>query len=127
GSNDNSDPGVRDARLDFFAGTAGKYYVRVSHVGPNTDWGEYDLLAFQHPASSSLQAPSGVTALAAHGSDTNDEVNITWASASSYDSIRVYRDSTLIATLPGDAGEYKDHANRGLYRYEVSGVRGSTE
>src|SRR5439155_5610214 len=29
GSNDNSDPGVRDARLDFFAGASGTYYLRV--------------------------------------------------------------------------------------------------
>lgn len=127
GSNDNADPGVRDARLDFYAGSTGTYYVRVTHVGANTDWGEYDLLAFQHPASTAIQAPAGVTPVAAHLSDTNDEVDLQWLNASAYDSVRLYRDSTLIATLPGGAGDYVDHAPRGLYRYEVSGVHAGTE
>ena len=127
GSNDNSDPGVRDARVDFFAGTSGTYYLRVSHVGANTDWGEYDLLTFQHPASSSLQAPAGVSASAYHRSDTADPVELQWLNSSVYDSVKVYRDSALIATLPGSASNYLDHADRGLYRYEVSGRLGTTE
>ena len=127
GSNDNSDPGVRDARLDFFAGSSGTYYLRVSHVGANTDWGEYDLMAFQHPESSSLQAPAGVTPSAYHRSDIGDPVQIQWLNSSVYDSIRIYRDSSLVAELPGNATEYLDHADRGLYRYEISGLRGSTE
>ena len=127
GSNDNSDPGVRDARLEFYAATTGTYYLRVTHVGANTDWGEYDLLAFQDPASSSLQAPAGVSGNARHRSDMGDLVALQWLNASPYDSIHVYRDSTLIATLPGSASDYTDHADRGLYRYEVSGVRGTAE
>jgi len=127
GSNDNSDPGVRDARLDFFAGTTGTYYLRVSHVGAETDWGEYDLIALQHPASNSLQAPSGVSPSAAHTSDTSDPVALQWLDSSPYDSVRIYRDSTLVTTLAGSASTYTDHAPRGLYRYEVSGKVGSTE
>jgi flagellar hook capping protein FlgD len=127
GSNDNSDPGVRDARLDFFAGSSGTYYLRVMHAGTDTDWGEYDLMVFQHPASNSLQAPAGVTPTAVHGSDTSDQVIVKWLNSSSYDTVKVYRDSMLIATLPGSSSEHVDTAPRGLYRYEVSGVRGTTE
>src|SRR5205814_4287677 len=47
--------------------------------------------------------------------------------ASAYDSVHVYRDSTLLAALPGSASQFTDHAARGLYRYEVSGVRAGTE
>ena len=127
GSNDNSDPGVRDARLDFFAGVTGTYYLRVTHVGANTDWGEYDLLAFENPASSSLQAPSGLRATAGHQSDSGDPVDVQWLNSSPYDSVKLYRDSTLLATLVGSSSRYTDYADRGLYRYEISGVRGITE
>jgi lamin tail-like protein/flagellar hook capping protein FlgD/immune inhibitor InhA-like protein len=127
GSNDNDDPGVRDARVDFFAASSGTYYVRLSHVGNDTDWGEYDLLAFQRPPSNSLQAPASVTAAADHSSDTSDPVTVQWLNSSAYDSVKVYRDSTLIAALGGSASSHVDHVPRGLYRYEVSGTKGGTE
>jgi len=127
GSNDNSDPGVRDARLDFFAPASGVYYLRVTHVGADTDWGEYDLAALVNPASNSLQAPVGVSASAGHQSDTSDRVDVSWLNSSTYDSVKVYRDSTLVAALAGSAGAFEDHAPRGLYRYEVSGKRAGTE
>ena len=127
GSNDNSDPGVRDARLDFFAGTGGTYYLRVTHVGTSTDWGEYELVGFQRPPSSSLQAPAGLSANAAHTSDGADPVTVQWLNSSTYDSVKVYRDSTLVATLAGSPSSYNDQAPRGLYRYEVSGKRAATE
>ncbi|HET9326095.1 MAG TPA: lamin tail domain-containing protein [Candidatus Eisenbacteria bacterium] len=127
GVNNNSDPGVRDARLDFFAGVAGTYYLRVKHVGANTDWGEYELVGFQRPPNNSLQAPSGLSATASHTSDTADRVAIQWLNASTYDAVNVYRDDVLIATLEGSPSSYNDQVPRGLYRYEVSGKRAETE
>jgi lamin tail-like protein/flagellar hook capping protein FlgD/immune inhibitor InhA-like protein/pre-peptidase len=127
GANDDEEPTVRDARLDFFAPAAGTYYVRVTHVGPYTDWGEYDLLAFERPATAVLAAPSTVSATAANTTDSGDEVKVRWLNASGYDSVRVYRDSTKVAALAGAPGEFVDHVNRGLYRYEVSGFIGGQE
>jgi len=127
GSNSDSDPGVRDARLDFVAPASGTYFVRVTHEGADTDWGEYDLLAFRHPAGASTQGPAGLTATAAHASDTADEVDLQWLNGSASDSIHVWRDSALVATLPGDANAYVDHAPRALWHYEVSGVSGGAE
>jgi hypothetical protein len=127
GSSDNADPGVRDARFDFFAGNSDTYYLRVSHVGADTDWGEYDLIALQHPPSSSLQAPTGVSANAAHSSDTSDPVSIQWLNSSVYDSVKVFRDSAQVAVLAGNASSFSENVPRGLYRYEVSGKRGTTE
>src|SRR5262245_6724097 len=127
GVNNNSDPGIRDARLEFFAGSTGTYYLRVTHVGTNTDWGEYELVGFQRPPSSSLQGPAGLNASAAHQSDTADPVTVQWLNASTYDSVKVYRDSTLIATLAGSPSSYNDQVPRGLYLYEVLGKKAGTE
>lgn len=127
GSNDNVDPSVRDARLDFYAASAGTYYVRVKHVGPNTDWAEYDLLAFVRPANNVFIPPAGLSATANNSTDTEDQVRLQWVNASLYDSVRVYRGGTRIATLVGSANQYLDQANRGLYLYEVSGVQAGTE
>lgn len=127
GSNDDSEPTVRDARLDFYASVAGTYYVRVRHVGPDTDWGEYDLLAFERPGNAVLAPPSSVTASAEHASDSQDAVTLSWLNAGAYDSVAVYRDSVRVATLPGAPAQYVDHADRGVYRYEISGFVGSAE
>ncbi len=121
GSNDDMDVAVRDARLDFYATTPGTYYVRVRHVGPNTDWAEYELLAFARPSNVLLAPPSSVNADARNTSDVGDEVRVGWLNAGAYDSVRVYRDSVVIATLAGAPAAFLDHADRGLYRYEVAG------
>jgi len=127
GSNDNVDGSVRDARIDFLASASGTYYVRVTHVGTNTDWAEYDLLAFERPPVDVLLAPAGLTASADNVSDAQDEVNLQWANASAYDSVRVYRDGSQVASLSGGASQFTDHVDRGLYKYEVSGLSGATE
>lgn len=127
GSNDDADVAVRDARIDFYATNAGTYFVRIRHVGPNTDWAEYDLLAFARPSNVVLAPPSSVSANARNTTDTADEVRLRWLNAGAYDSVRVYRDSVEIARLPGAPGEYTDYADRGLYRYEVSGFVGGQE
>lgn len=127
GSNDNLQSPVRDARLDYYATSSGTNYLRVTHVGTQTDYAEYQLLAFVRPPSSALQAPAGLSASAAHATDTQDEVSLQWVNASLYDTVHVYRDGTLIAALAGGTGQFTDHANRGLYRYEVSGERGTAE
>lgn len=127
GANSNVDPSVRDARIEFIAPTTGTFYVRITHEGANTDWAEYDLLAFQRPPSTALVAPAGVSASAANTTDTGDAVTLTWANSSSYDSIRVYRDGTRIADLPGNAATFTENVDRGLYEYEVAGMREGTE
>lgn len=127
GSNDDMDIAVRDARLDFYATNAGTYYVRVRHVGPNTDWAEYELLAFERPSNVLLAPPSSVSADARNTTDSGDQVRVGWLNAGAYDSVRVYRDSVVIATLAGAPAEYVDHADRGLYRYEVAGIVGGQE
>jgi len=127
GSNNNVDPSVRDARLDFFASSAGTYYLRVTHVGPNTDWAEYDLLAFIRPVNNIFLPPSGLTATAENESDAGDAVLLQWVNASLYDSVRIYRNGARIAVTAGNSGEYTDHANRGLHHYEVAGLQAGTE
>ncbi len=127
GSNDNADGSVRDARLDFYASTAGTYYVRVSHVGELTDWADYDLLAFQRPVSSVFAPPSGASASAHNASDVADPVDLQWVNAGAYDSVRVYRDGALIVAMAGSPSSYTDAADRGLHRYEVSGVLAGAE
>jgi hypothetical protein len=122
GSNDDMDLAVRDARIDFYATTPGTYYVRVRHVGPDTDWAEYELLAFVRPSNVLLAAPSSISADAENTTDTQDAVEVSWLNAGAYDSVIVWRDSVQIAVLPGAPGSYVDHADRGLYRYEVAGV-----
>lgn len=127
GSNDDSEPTVRDARLDFYASNPGTYYVRVHHAGPDTDWGEYDLLAYVRPGNAVLAPPSSVQAQADNDSDTQDAVTLDWLNAGAYDSVAVYRDSVRVATLAGAPSQYVDHADRGVYRYEISGFVGGTE
>jgi hypothetical protein len=126
GSNDDAEPTVRDARLDFFAASSGTYFIRVRHVGVNTDWGEYQLLAFERPGGV-LAPPSSAQADPANASDTQDAVTLSWLNAAAYDSVAVYRDSTLVARLQGAPATYVDHANRGVYRYEVSGYLGGAQ
>jgi hypothetical protein len=92
GSNDNVDPSVRDARVEFLAPAAGTYYLRVTHVGMNTDWAEYDLLAFQRPTTNALLAPAGLTAAADNFTNSQDGVALHWANSSAYDTVHVYRD-----------------------------------
>jgi hypothetical protein len=122
GSNNNMDPAVRDARIDFYAPTNGKYYVRVTHAGALTDWAEYQLLAFERPLNNVFAGPASISATAGNFTDTGDEVLIQWLNASAYDSVHVYRDSTLIASVAGSQSRFTDFADRGLYRYEVSGL-----
>ncbi len=127
GSNNNVDPFVRDARVDFLAPAAGTYYLRVTHVGPNTDWAEYDVIAFVRPPSNAFIAPGGLSASAENTSDVGDAVALQWVNSSAYDSVRVYRAGSLLTTLPGNASQYTDHADRGLYEYQVAGTRGGSE
>ena len=124
-SNDNSDLSVRDARVDFIAGAAGTYYARVTHVGGETDWAEYDLLAFARPAASACAGPGGLAAAADHNANTLDRVVLSWANGAAYDEVNVYRDGTLVATLPAGTTSYEDRVDRGLYKWEVSGVAGA--
>ncbi|MEO5617846.1 MAG: FlgD immunoglobulin-like domain containing protein, partial [Candidatus Eisenbacteria bacterium] len=97
------------------------------HVGAETDYAEYHLLAFMRPASSVLLPPGGLSATAANSSDNDDAVHLQWVNASAYDSVRVYRGGTLVTTLAGSSDQFDDAADRGLYRYEVSGVIEGTE
>jgi len=127
GSNDDADANVRDARLDFYAASPGTYSVRVRHAGPYTDWAEYDLLAFVRPSAAVSAPPSAVSATAENVTDTNDAVRVRWLNAGAYDAVRVYRDSVMVPELTGAPAQFLDHANRGLYRYEVSGVIGGQE
>ena len=127
GFNDDVDPSVRDARLEFYSPDAATYYLRVSHVGSNTDWAEYELLAFQRPLNVIALAPSGMAATADNVSDTSDPVRLQWANASLYDAINVYRDGAAIASLAGGVGQYTDHADRGLHLYEIAGVQSGAE
>jgi hypothetical protein len=123
-SNDDADVSVRDARVDFLAPTSGVYYARVTHAGTDTDWAEYTLFAFQRPGTVTCAAPGGLTASADHASDVSDRVVLAWANGVPYDSVRVYRDGSRIATLAGGSASYEDFVARGLYLYEVSGVAG---
>ena len=127
GSNGDVQGSVRDARLEFLAPATGTYYLRVSHEGGDTDWAAYDLMAFQRPPTNTLLAPAGITAAADNGTDTADEIVLRWANSSVYDSVRLYRDGSLIAQLGGGVITYTDQANRGLYQYQVSGVRAGVE
>lgn len=127
GSNDNVDPSVRDARMEFYAEQAGIYYVRVTHVGGNTDWAEYELLSFVRPVNVIALPPSGIGAVAENQTDTGDAVHLQWANASIYDSVRVYRNGMPIASLAGSTGQYVDHANRGLHLYEVAALQNGIE
>jgi hypothetical protein len=127
GSNDNVDPGITDARIDMFAGVTGTYYLKVRHVGPFTDWAAYNVAAFNRPPSDVLLAPGGITATAGNVNDVSDPVHLEWLNGAVYDEVRLYRNGTLLATLPGDTDSYDDLADRGVYTYAVSGVRGLTE
>lgn len=127
GSNNNADPSVRDSRVDFLAPAAGAYYLRVTHVGPNTDWAEYDVVAFARPASNAFLPPAGLNASADNTTDTGDEVTLQWVNSSVYDSVRVFRGGTRIATVAGGSSQYVDHANRGLYEYQIAGTREGVE
>jgi hypothetical protein len=123
--NDDSDVSVRHARVDFVAGESATYYARVTHVGQDTDWGEYDLMAFARPPAGACAAPGGLTASADHNANVLDRVVLQWANAAAYDSVRVYRDGVLRATLPPGATSFEDFVDRGLYEWEVSGLAGA--
>lgn len=122
GTNDDSDPGVHDARLDFYASNSGTYYVRVRNAGIYTDWAAYDLVAFARPVATSTAAPSGMTAAADNFTDVQDRVIVRWLNAGSYDAVRVYRDGVELATLAGAPAEYEDFADVGVHTYEVAGI-----
>ncbi len=121
-SNDNSDVSVRDARIDFVAGEGGTYYARITHVGADTDWAEYDLMAFARPPASACAGPGGLTASADHNANVLDRVVLSWANGAAYDTVRVYRDGALVAALPPGATTFDDYVDRGLYEWAVSGV-----
>jgi len=127
GSNDDSDIGVNDARVDFYANEAATYYVRVRNAGIYTDWAAYDLVAFARPVASSAAGPSGMTAAAENFTDIQDRVVVRWLNAGAYDAVRVYRDGTELVTLPGAPAEYEDHADVGVHTYEVAGIVGGAE
>ncbi len=120
-SNDNSDLSVRDARVDFLAPTTGTYYVRATHVGTDTDWAEFNLLAFARPFSSACAGPGGLSATADHASVVQVHVVLSWSNGAVYDSIHVYRNGTIVGAVPGYITSYQLYENRGLYRYGVSG------
>lgn len=51
------------------------------------------------------------------------DVSLSWSNALAYESVRVYRDSLLIATLPAGTTAYQDSAaGVGSYTYDVEGV-----
>jgi hypothetical protein len=127
GSNDDSDIGVTDARIDFLAGTTGTYYLKVRHVGPYTDWAVYEVVSLKRPVTQTSLAPQGITASASNTSDANDAVHLQWLNGSAYDSVRVYREGAPVATLAGSAESYDDHVPRGVYEWGVAGYMGGTE
>jgi hypothetical protein len=58
----------------------------------------------------------------------DNDVDMSWTNGGTYDSVNVYRDGGLLATLPGDATTYLDIApGIGPHTYGVSGVVGSDE
>lgn len=126
GSNDNVQASVRDARLDYYATTSGTFYLRVTHVGAETDYAEYQLLAFERPPSDAVLPPAGLSATAANVTDVQDEVQLQWVNATPYEQVLVYRDGSQVADLSGSSNSFVDHADRGLYLYEVAGVVAGT-
>jgi hypothetical protein len=54
-------------------------------------------------------------------------VELLWLNGGAYDSVRVYRDAGLVATLDGGAGTYTDAVDRGPHDYAVSGLSGGVE
>jgi hypothetical protein len=124
-SNDDSDVSVRHARVDFVAGVTATYYARITHTGADTDWAEYDLMAFARPPASACAGPGGLTATADHNANVLDRVVLEWANGAEYDSVRIYRDGSLRATLPPGSASFEDHVDRGLHGWEVAGVAGA--
>jgi hypothetical protein len=123
-SNDNSDVSVRDARVDFLAPTTGTYYVRATHVGTDTDWGEYMLLGFARPGTTACPPPGGLTATADHASDVQDHVTLNWSNGAAYDSVHVYRNGTIVGAAAGNVTSWQFYEARGVYEYGVSGKTG---
>ena len=127
GGNEDADTPVRDSRLDFYATEDGTYYLRISHSGEFTDWAEYRLLAFERPVSVAFMPPGGIVAAAENGQDAGDPVELQWVNAAAYDSVRLYKNGQRLAAIAGTPASYMDHADRGLYRYEVAGVVAGAE
>ncbi|NNF06162.1 MAG: hypothetical protein HKN21_05325, partial [Candidatus Eisenbacteria bacterium] len=127
GSNSSSDPGVKDARLDFFSPTTDTYYLRIRHEGTQTDWGAYDVFAFERPITAILAPPSSISATAQNDNNFTDPVDLQWVNSGSYDNVRLYRDGVQIAELSGSVTTYQDTAPRGLYLYEISAVLSGEE
>jgi hypothetical protein len=58
----------------------------------------------------------------------DNDVSMTWSNGDAYDNVKIYRDFSLIATLPGSATSYLDGGlGVGGHDYGVSGVIGSDE
>jgi hypothetical protein len=56
------------------------------------------------------------------------DVDMSWTNAGTYDSVNIYRDGGLIASLPGGSTSYLDVApGTGYHTYGVSGVIGADE
>ncbi len=74
-----------------------------------------------------LGAPEvdSVTGLSCIVSGSN--VNLSWTNASGYDSVRVYRNGSLLVTLGGGVSSHSDSPAGGTHTYDVRGVIGSDE
>lgn len=115
------------AEIQVLAPNDTTVHARVMNDAPYTFYTPIDLAVFRRPSAYSLYAPSAVVAVPENASDADDVVALTWLNGGVYDSVRVLRDDSPLATLAGDATAYVDEADRGLYQYGVQGLFGGTE
>lgn len=108
-----SDSGLtRDSAIAIALTNGQTVLIRVSHFGTTT------------PGDFVLQTSFDSTCLPVTGLScvTGASVNLSWTNGDSYTAIRVFRDSTLIATLAGSATSFNDTPpTGGTQVYEVEG------
>lgn len=114
------------AEVQFVAPADTTVYFRINNDAPYTDFAPMDVLVYKRPDAAILSPPSAVVVDPENMTDVLDVVDLSWFNGGTYDNVEVFRDGSLIATLPGGNTSYQDQANRGLYEYSVRGVIGGS-
>ncbi|MEM7261318.1 MAG: hypothetical protein AAF488_04955, partial [Planctomycetota bacterium] len=115
--------------VDTGAATVGGI-VRVTYVDPVTTT-VYDAIYGTSESTASLfivdgELPPIAEFLSFECATVGDSIELNWSVGQTYDEIRVRRNGTLIATLPGTAVSYTDAGlTHDVYHYEVMAEEGT--
>jgi len=114
------------ASIQFIAPHDTTLYARVSNESTYNQYCPISLNVYKRPTGNGFDPPNSLTAQSENVSDLDDVMKVSWFNGAVYDSLEVYRDGVLQATIDGAATYYEEILFRGLYTYSVRGLVGVT-